>query len=150
MRSFRALSLLGLFSLSLASPVFATTYYGLPDDVLTVGVGARAISLGGAFVSVADDATAPYYNPAGLAQIKAYDVQFMYAPLLYNTTLNYIGAVLPAAPWITFGFGSVLLGSGNFEQRDAYNNVVGNSSVYDNVYMFSAATRIDRYLIGVT
>ncbi|MGH9162460.1 MAG: hypothetical protein ACRD2X_21040, partial [Vicinamibacteraceae bacterium] len=30
-------------------------------------VGARALGMGGAFVAVADDATATYWNPAGLA-----------------------------------------------------------------------------------
>ena len=148
MKSISALFLAG--SLCLVSPAHGTPFYGLPDDVMTVGVGARAISMGGAFTAVADDATAPYYNPAGLALIKAYDVQFMYAPLLYDTTLNYIGVVLPAAPWVTFGVGAVLLGSGGFEQRDASNNVLGTSSVYDNLYLFSAGTRIDKYYIGMT
>ncbi len=34
------------------------------------GVGARAMGMGGAFVSVANDFTALYWNPAGLAQIE--------------------------------------------------------------------------------
>lgn len=34
-----------------------------------VGVGARAMGMGGAFAGVADDVTALYYNPAGLAQL---------------------------------------------------------------------------------
>ena len=33
---------------------------------LKIGVGARAIGMGGAFVAVADDATAIYWNPAGI------------------------------------------------------------------------------------
>jgi hypothetical protein len=36
---------------------------------LGMGIGARAMSLGGAFVSVADDPTAVYWNPAGLTAI---------------------------------------------------------------------------------
>ncbi|MEZ4653093.1 MAG: PorV/PorQ family protein [Candidatus Eisenbacteria bacterium] len=36
---------------------------------LKIGVGARAQALGGAFVSVADDASAIYWNPAGVARI---------------------------------------------------------------------------------
>ena len=34
------------------------------------GVGARAMSMGGAFSAVADDYTATYWNPAGLSQIR--------------------------------------------------------------------------------
>lgn len=34
-----------------------------------VGVGARAMGLGGNYVAIADDATALYWNPAGLAQL---------------------------------------------------------------------------------
>jgi hypothetical protein len=36
---------------------------------LKIGVGARASGMGGAFVAVADDATALYYNAAGIARI---------------------------------------------------------------------------------
>src|ERR1035438_4937452 len=34
-----------------------------------LGVGTRAMGLAGAFVAVADDPTASYWNPAGLAQL---------------------------------------------------------------------------------
>jgi len=36
---------------------------------LGMGIGARAIGLGGAFVSIADDPSAVYWNPAGLTDI---------------------------------------------------------------------------------
>jgi len=36
---------------------------------LGMGIGARAIGFGGAFVSIADDASAVYWNPAGLTDI---------------------------------------------------------------------------------
>jgi hypothetical protein len=36
---------------------------------LKIGIGARATAMGSAFVSVADDATAVYWNPAGIARI---------------------------------------------------------------------------------
>ncbi len=37
---------------------------------LGMGIGARAIGLGGAFVSIANDPSAVYWNPAGLTDIK--------------------------------------------------------------------------------
>ncbi len=36
---------------------------------LGMGIGARAIAMGGAFVALADDPSAVFWNPAGLAQI---------------------------------------------------------------------------------
>jgi hypothetical protein len=36
---------------------------------LKIGVGARAAAMGGAFVGVADDATAMFWNAAGIARI---------------------------------------------------------------------------------
>nr|HPI73656.1 hypothetical protein [bacterium] len=34
---------------------------------LEIGVGARAMAMGGAYTSIANDATALYWNPAGIA-----------------------------------------------------------------------------------
>lgn len=41
-----------------------------------LGVGARALALGGAFVAVADDYSAPYWNPAALAIFKVASVGY--------------------------------------------------------------------------
>jgi long-subunit fatty acid transport protein len=41
------------------------------------GSGARAMGLGGAFIAVADDATAASFNPAGLAQLLQPEVSFV-------------------------------------------------------------------------
>ena len=39
-------------------------------NTLRAGVGARALAMGGAFVSVADDLTASYWNPAGISRVQ--------------------------------------------------------------------------------
>jgi hypothetical protein len=49
--------------LLLASPAFATKYAG---EFMKIPVGARAVGMGGAFSAVSDDATSPYWNPAGM------------------------------------------------------------------------------------
>jgi long-subunit fatty acid transport protein len=40
------------------------------NEFLSIGVGARAAGMGSAVVAGVDDATAAYWNPAGLMQIK--------------------------------------------------------------------------------
>lgn len=57
--------LFGLLSLLIAWPVF-----GQIRDLNITGAGARAEGLGGAFIGVADDATAIVWNPAGLTQLE--------------------------------------------------------------------------------
>ena len=48
-------------------------------EFLSHGVGARALGMGSIFVSVADDATAAYWNPAGLVQIERRAFAMMYS-----------------------------------------------------------------------
>ena len=48
---------------------------------LELGVGARAMGMGGAFVSVADDGSAFYWNPAGVSQLIRPELFGMYASL---------------------------------------------------------------------
>jgi long-subunit fatty acid transport protein len=75
------------------------------------GVGVRAMGMGGAFVGVADDFTAIYWNPAGLAQIDHREVQVSFlrnshandsklagtsaSSELSNTRFGSMGAVFP-------------------------------------------------------
>jgi hypothetical protein len=47
---------------------------------LEIGIGARALGMGGAFGSVADDGTAFYWNPAGLALSEKNQISGMYGP----------------------------------------------------------------------
>ncbi|HDQ44996.1 MAG TPA: PorV/PorQ family protein [bacterium] len=48
-------------------------------DFMAVGVGARALALGGAFTAVADDISAGYWNPAGLSRLSHVQVMMMHA-----------------------------------------------------------------------
>jgi len=48
-------------------------------NFLKFGIGARAMGMGNSFVAVADDATAVYWNPAGLARIEENQVFMSYA-----------------------------------------------------------------------
>jgi hypothetical protein len=83
---------LGLVSL-LASPAGATKYAG---EFLKIPVGARAIGLGQAFSAIADDATAPFWNPAGMIYLPYREVIFQHTEQ-FGSLLNhdYLGGVFP-------------------------------------------------------
>ena len=58
------------------------------------GIGARALAMGGAFVAVANDATAMLWNPAGLAQLDDTRLSGMSTDLFgLGITHQFIGAV---------------------------------------------------------
>lgn len=81
--------LLGLF----ASGGWATKYAG---EFLALGVGARALGMGGAFVSLADDATAAYWNPAGIVQASGREVSFMHSATFGDLVkYDYAAGILP-------------------------------------------------------
>ncbi len=86
-RIFFFLSKAALFALFLYSPLPA--YSATLAE--TRGFGARAIGMGGAFTAVADDFSAIYYNPAGLAQIEGWTINVDYLlvlPQLYLQERN--------------------------------------------------------------
>ncbi len=62
--------------LGMAASCHATKLAG---EFLTTGFGARALGMGGAFVSIADDASAIYWNPAGLVQLQRSQILFMHS-----------------------------------------------------------------------
>jgi hypothetical protein len=53
-----------------------------------LGVGARAMGLSGAFVAVADDASAVYWNPAGLVQLDRPELDGMYGSYFNDKDRN--------------------------------------------------------------
>ena len=69
---------LALF-LALASASSAQTITKYGADFLAGGVGARSLGMGGAFVASANDATAGYWNAAGLDRIVTSEIVYMHA-----------------------------------------------------------------------
>ncbi len=61
--------LIVIFALIIQGSTTAQTARKYSNEFLAIGVGARALGMSGAFVSAASDATAGYWNPAGLTGI---------------------------------------------------------------------------------
>jgi long-subunit fatty acid transport protein len=72
---------------------------------LSIGIGARANAMGGAFTSIANDASALYWNPAGVAYLNDFEAMFTYTTLYkdLDINLNYAAVVLPMGETGTFG-----------------------------------------------
>jgi len=70
---------------------------------LEIGPGARSISMGSAYVSVADDASSIYWNPAGIANVSRPEYQSYYSPWLVETQFYYNTAVVPMGQYGSLG-----------------------------------------------
>ena len=62
---------------------------------LEIEVGARAIGMGCAFVAVANDATAIFWNPAGLSRISKSEATLIHTNWLVGTNFDFVGVVVP-------------------------------------------------------
>ena len=75
-------------------PILGAQRVGISTaEFLKIGVGGRASAMGDAFVAVANDASALYWNPAGLVQFK--DDQLMFSHNIWVVDINhdFVGAV---------------------------------------------------------
>lgn len=84
----------GLIVLFAALSGAADTKYA--GEFLSLGVGARSLGMGSAFVAITDDASAGYWNPAGLPALKRREVMLMHSER-FGGVVNYdaAGLVLP-------------------------------------------------------
>jgi hypothetical protein len=69
-------------SLAVSRPHDACAESAFAGEFLTLGVGARALAMGGGYGALSDDATALYWNPAGLGQVaRRTEATFMHSSL---------------------------------------------------------------------
>ena len=79
-------------------------------EFLSLGVGGRALGMGGAYVAVTDDVTSGYWNPAGLARMNYPQISLMHEEH-FGSLVNYnYGAVaIPYGPDMSFGISAIRL-----------------------------------------
>ena len=84
-------------------------------DFLEIGVGSAASAMGEAYVAVANDVSATYWNPAGVAEIKGNQAQFMYQPWLVDIN-NLYGALAFQVPQVgSFALSFTQVGYGEMD-----------------------------------
>lgn len=110
------------------SYLFAGDYAG---ESMAIGVGARALGMGGTFAAIADDASTSYWNAAGLVnvagvevssvkltKINDLDTKYTYVNLVYNVSKD-IGA---------FGVGWLRQAIGGIPLTDISGNIIKDAT----------------------
>ena len=110
---------------ALMAPVSA--YSQITGDVSKVGtvaaafleieVGSRAVGMGGAYVAVVDDATAVFWNPAGLARIPKNEAVLVHNNWLVDTSFDFVAIALSLGNSGTFGASITSLSTSDMEVR---------------------------------
>lgn len=88
---------------------------GSGSQFLKIGVGARAMGMGGAFSGVADDITALYWNPAGIASLKGVNMGFEYNSWFGDMKHSFVGLEFPLSDDYRFGLSVVMLDAGSID-----------------------------------
>jgi len=83
---------------------------------LELGVSARAIGMGDAFLAISDDASAVYYNPAGLTQMAEREVMFTHVSYLADINYDFVGLAYPTVRFGgVWGVGFYMLNAGDMD-----------------------------------
>jgi len=138
----RILILFVICCLGFGNSAFAVGQAGYDIATLKAGVGARPLGMGGAFTAIADNADAPYWNPAGLAYIHDQEINTMQTRLSTDADHYYISYVKPlgkgtlGVSWIQVGVGAITQTSATV---DAWNEVQNLNvfSYFSNAFLFS-------------
>ncbi len=120
---------------------------------LKLGVGARAISLGGTFVAEASDLSALYWNPAGLARMNGSAVQLSHTQYLADIDYNYAAVGIDLGAMGTVAASLLFLDSGDMAVRTV-EEPLGTGELFKKqdyaIQLTYARALTDRFSIGGT
>ena len=102
--------------LCVLQPVFAQDG-GQAGAFLRLVAGVRADGVGGAFTAIANDASAGYWNPAGLAQINQAEIIASYHKLSLDRNFNFVSAAMPLGRSGSIGLSWIGLSINSLEAR---------------------------------
>ena len=83
---------------------------------LNVGIGARAIGMGGAYVSLANDASAMFWNPGGIALIQGNEAIFNHSEWIADISFDFAGFVINLGNIGTVGMFANFMTMGEMER----------------------------------
>ncbi len=115
---------------------------------LQLGQGARAAALGEAHVALVDDATALYWNPAGLATSEEYRFAFSHQQWFTDTRDELAHMVVPAGPG-AIGISAAYSAEPGIEQWNEENRFVGTFQTWSSLFALGyGITLAPAYRIG--
>jgi opacity protein-like surface antigen len=140
--------------------IFSTTFYAQTGvtkvgttaaSFLAIDVGPRANAMGSAFVSVANDVTAMYWNPAGIANLDGFQMMFSNTKWIADVAFNYAGIAMPLGDFGTLGLNATFVTMDQIERTTVESPDGTGEFVNASSYAFGltyARELTDQFLIG--
>ncbi len=120
---------------------------------LKMAVGGRASAMGESFAAVANDASALFWNPAGIGNLQNLEVHLTHMDYLLDVSFEYAGLVIPLSSG-RLGFSAAVLGMADehvttLDDPDAEIGTTWSASSFAIGMTYSRALS-DRFSVGVT
>ncbi|MBN1824531.1 MAG: PorV/PorQ family protein [Endomicrobiales bacterium] len=120
-------------------------------NFLKIEAGAKAAGTGGAFSAVADDASAVWWNPAGLAQQRIKQASFMHLSWFEDINYQFASYVHPLERYGTLGVGVSYLSVGGIDSYDNNGALLGSKvAASDIAAIFSYSRNIKKVEAGAS
>ncbi len=151
----RKLCLIGLVLLLIPGFAWGQAKTGTSGaQFLELGVSARAVGMGNAFLAIADDASAIFYNPAGLSQLSQREIILTHVDYPADITYDFAGLAYPfhrlGGVW---GLGFYFLNSGEMDYTTYFNPLSSGQTFTAKDYAISLSygrLLTERFSIGAT
>ena len=142
--------------------ILITVKFGFTQDkvgtaaspFLGIPIGGKAIAMGGAFTSIADNATALFWNPGATSRIKKHDVCVSQTDHFLDTKHKYFGASIMLSPQDALGIHFNNFDYGNREPVTTVNEPNGTGEYWEASDLAIGLTYsrniTDRFSIGGT
>ncbi len=126
----RIIKILLIIFFILPFTLFSENYRGYNLSYYDKGIGGTPSGLGGAFVSIADDGNAPFYNPAGLTDIKRRMLTLNYRnSFIGGENLFYLSYLLNVNKTSGIGFSFIWSSIGDLKRYDKNESFLGTYNV---------------------
>lgn len=120
---------------------------GYAGSFLQVPIGARPTALGGAYISISNDASGAFYNPAGISALKQKVFATSYRAMGLDRSLGYATFMLPTQGNSTLGFSWLHAGSGSVVARNSDGDALDyDISENNNQFAILFSKRFEKYL----
>jgi len=120
---------------------------------LKIGVGARAMGLGGSFTALANDVSTLYWNPAGITNLRGFSFAVTHTEWFADISHDFVGIVYPLSSSDVIALNVVALNTGE-QEVTTVTQPEGTGIFYDvsdlAIGLSYARVLTDRFSVGLT